>query len=256
MEIKKKANVPYKEFYEEHLQAGVPIVFEDAAKVWKANGVFTPDWLRANFGNRTTEVKGKTYTMSEILDLVENSTVENPAPYPCIFNIHKQLPELLEYINPLHLNYARPNWTENSLFKKGHWGSEVEMFIGGPGGRFPYVHLDYYHLSAWITQLYGQKEFIVFPRGQEKYLYPIPEDPWRSTVNIFEPDYEKHPLYKNATPIKFVVGPGETLYIPFGIWHTAYSLTTTISIAFDQLSSKNFPAFMDMLLFSEGITTK
>jgi histone arginine demethylase JMJD6 len=35
------------------------------------------------------------------------------------------------------------------------------------------------------------------------------------------------------------VGPGETLYIPFGIWHSAYSLTPTLSVAFDQLNSHN-----------------
>ncbi len=57
-------------------------------------------------------------------------------------------------------------------------------------------------------------------------------------------DLEKFPLYKNATPIKFVVGPGETLFIPFGIWHTAKSLEPTISVAFDLLNDHNFPLFL------------
>ena len=75
-------------------------------------------------------------------------------------------------------------------------------------------------------------------------LYPDPETTWKSKVDIFNPDYEKHPKFKDATPISFVLGPGETLYIPFGTWHTAYSLTPTISVAFDQLSGKNYPDFM------------
>ena len=48
----------------------------------------------------------------------------------------------------------------------------------------------------------------------------------------------------NATPITFVVGPGETLFIPFGIWHTAKSLEPTISVAFDLLNDHNFPLFL------------
>jgi histone arginine demethylase JMJD6 len=29
------------------------------------------------------------------------------------------------------------------------------------------------------------------------------------------------------------------------VWHSAYSLTPTISVAFDQLNAKNFPGFME-----------
>ncbi|MBX2978577.1 MAG: hypothetical protein KF905_04715 [Flavobacteriales bacterium] len=44
--------------------------------------------------------------------------------------------------------------------------------------------------------------------------------------------------------MKFVVGAGETLFIPFGIWHTAKSLEPTISVAFDLLNAHNFPLFL------------
>lgn len=71
------------------------------------------------------------------MDLVETSNENNPAPYPLIFNIPNQLPELLPLIDPLNLNYACPNWLESKWFKKGYWGSATELFIGGPGGNFP-----------------------------------------------------------------------------------------------------------------------
>jgi histone arginine demethylase JMJD6 len=54
--------------------------------------------------------------MRELVALVQNSTTENPAPYPCIFDIPTTLPELLPLIQPLDLNYAKPNWLNNSLF--------------------------------------------------------------------------------------------------------------------------------------------
>lgn len=243
MDIIRKDEISYEEFMKQHYKPGVPLVFKNAVKDWKAKQLFTPDWFRGNYPDRTTEVKGKTYTMKEIMDMVESSSTENPAPYPCIYNIAEQLPELLPLIKP-DLIYSKPNWLDNKMFKLGKWGAALELFIGGPGGKFPYLHLDYYHLNAWITQLYGEKRFTVFPRGQEHMLYPRPDDPWRSELNIFDPDYEKYPLYKNATPISFVVGPGETLFIPFGTWHTAYSLTPTISVAFDTLNNKNHKEFM------------
>lgn len=244
MDIQRVGDISHAEFMRDFYQPGIPVVFRNASKVWQANGLFSPAWFAEQFGERTTTVQGQTYTMREIISLFENSTAEAPAPYPCIFDIPGTLPEILPLLQPLDLNYARPNWLKNKLFTVGKWGGATELFIGGPGGRFPYVHIDYYHLNAWITQLYGQKRFTVFPRGQEHLLYPKPDDSWKSEVNIFEPDYERFPLFRQATPIHFTVGPGETLFIPFGTWHTAYSLTHTISVAFDQLNAKNYPAFM------------
>ena len=252
MEITRRDDITYEEFIEEHYKPGIPLVFTRAAKVWKANGLFSPDWFRENYPDRETDVRGTRYKMKEVMDLVEKSTTENPAPYPIIFDIPKSIPELMPLLDPLDLNYASPNWLKNKMFQLGKWGGATELFIGGPGGRFPYLHLDYYHLNAWITQLYGEKRFTVFPRGQEDMLYPRPDDPWRSELNIFEPDFEKFPKYKDATPINFVVGPGETLFIPFGTWHSAYSLTPTISVAFDTLNSKNHKEFMkDVWVFKK-----
>jgi histone arginine demethylase JMJD6 len=245
MDIIRRDNITYEEFIEEHYKPGIPLVFTKAAKVWKANGLFSPDWFRENYPDRKTDVRGTTYTMKQVMDMVEASTEDKPAPYPMIFDIPSTLPELMPLLDPLDLNYASPNWLRNKMFNIGKWGGAVELFIGGPGGRFPYMHIDYYHLNAWITQLYGEKRFTVFPRGQEDLLYPIPDDPWRSELNIFEPDYEKYPKFKDATPIHFVVGPGETLFIPFGTWHSAYSLTPTISVAFDTLNNKNHKEFME-----------
>jgi histone arginine demethylase JMJD6 len=242
--VEKVGDISYGEFMERFYNPGVPVVFRNASKVWKANGLFTPDWFKENFGDRTTEKNGNIYTMRQVMEMVENSTEDAPAPYPFLFDIPTDIPELIPLVSPLNLNYAKPNWLESKWFKRGHWGNATEVFIGGRGGRFPYVHLDYFHLNAWINQLYGEKRFTVYPRGQDEFLYPKTDDPWRSDINIFEPDYEKYPKYKNATPIHFTVGAGETLFIPAGTWHSAYSLGPTISVAFDQLNSKNFKDFL------------
>lgn len=256
MNIQRVGAISHREFMREFYEPGIPVIFTEAASAWQARGLFTPAWLAEHFGERTTDVRGQSYSMRKVVDLLNNSTADQPAPYPCIFDIPGALPELLPLLQPLDLVYARPNWLNHKLFNLGNWGGALELFIGGPGGRFPYLHLDYYHLNAWITQLYGEKQFTVFPRGQEHLLYPDPANSWKSDLNIFEPDYEKYPLFRQATPIEFTVGPGETLFIPFGTWHTAYSRTQTISVAFDQLNGKNYPDFMrDVWTFKKQQST-
>jgi len=125
MEIVRRLDITYEEFVENHLKPGIPIVFTNASKVWKANGLLTPDWLRSKFGERITSHNHIDYTMNQILDLVENSTEANPAPYPFLYNIPKKLPELLEYVQPVGLNYALPNWIDSKLFERGYWGNAL-----------------------------------------------------------------------------------------------------------------------------------
>ncbi len=247
MEVRKidASEITHEQFINEHWKPGIPLVFKNASKVWEANGTFTPDWFRSKFGDRKTTVEGTEYTMNEIMDLVEGKDTSRPVPYPCKYHLPTQLPETLSMLSPLSMGFAKPNWLESSWFKRGYWGSALELFIGGPGGKFPYVHVDYYHLSAWINQLYGHKQFTVWPKGQEECMYPEPGNEWKSAIpDIENVDLEKFPKYKNATPITFVVGPGETLFIPFGTWHTAKSLEPTISVAFDLLNDHNFPLFL------------
>src|SRR5260221_5562463 len=122
MEVQKVENISHKEFMEKFYEKGIPVVFKNASKVWKANGLFTPNWFRDNYGDRTKEIDGTTYTMRQIMDLVEQSTEANPAPYPIKFNVQETLPELVSLLQPLNLNYAYPNWLENKLFNIGDWG--------------------------------------------------------------------------------------------------------------------------------------
>lgn len=102
------------------------------------------------------------------------------------------------------------------------------------------AHIDLFHTNAWITQLYGRKNFVVFPRGQDEWLYPKTENHLESEVNIFNPDFEKHPKYRNATPLTVTVEKGETIFIPWGIWHSSESLSPSISVIFDQVNGRNF----------------
>ncbi len=240
-QIEKLGSLSYEQFIEGYLKPGIPVVLTNAAASWKADHPFTPDFFKERFGERTTTYQGTTYSMADILDITARGTAENPAPYPILFEIPVQLPDFLPMVEPLHMNYAFPNWFRGKVMPYGKLGNSIHLFIGGVGNQYS-LHKDMFHTNAWITQLYGEKKFVVFPRNQEALLYPENEG-FISPINILHPDYEKYPKYKQATPISVTLKPGETIFIPNGIWHTTVAVSHNISLIFDQLNSYNFKAW-------------
>ena len=258
--IEKKDSISYDEFVSEHLNKRIPVVFKNATSVWKSNKMYTPDFFREKFGSYETTSGGVSYTMDEILKLTKDSTPENPAPYPVLFEIPTQLPELLSILDPIHLNYSRPNWFSSKIFPYDKFGKNIYLFIGGKGNQYV-LHKDIYHTNAWITQLYGQKKFIVFPHGQDEHLYPGKKDvnSFLSPINVLNPDLEKYPDYKKATPIEVILEPGETIFIPNGVWHTTVGMGHNISFIFDQLNGSNFKSWAKdiyMLKKEQGLQMK
>lgn len=242
--VEKKYGMTYEEFSKDHLFRNYPVVIGDACKDWPAKEKFTPEFFVSNYGDRVIEVQGKFYKLRDFMDIIENATPDNPAPYPCQLQIDKDFPELMADIQP-RFAFANPDWTHSLLLKPFlRFAQTSEIFLGSTGGQFPYVHYDYMGLHAFITQLYGIKEFTVLPPDQTPYVYPKKDNLWVSSVpDIKNIDLEKFPLCKNVTPVTFTVGPGETLFIPNGWWHTAHSLTTTISVALDSLNASNWDRF-------------
>lgn len=238
--IDRRSNLSYKEFIEKYQKPGIPVILENATDVWKSNKIFTPEFFKEHFGKRSTGFLDREYTVSQMLDLTKNSSKENPAPYPVKFKIKSSMPELLDYMDPIDLNMIKPNWLESRMLK-GRLTNDMDLHIGGAGNNYE-IHKDTYDVHAWLIQLYGEKEVIVFPRDQEKFMYPktggLLES--RSSVNFMAPDYEKYPKFREATPIKAIVKAGEVFYIPSGIWHTTVAYGQNISTIIDQVNNTNY----------------
>src|SRR5580698_4642785 len=193
--IDRRSGLEPEQFRREYYDRGLPVILTDASRGWRAHEIVTPDWLRRTYGGKKLEVNGREFELSALLDLLEAAKPGESTPYPCTLDIPELWPELLPLVAPLPLPHARPNRLTSPLFMGHRFGSRTEAFFGGPGGNFPYAHTDYYHLSAWITMIFGRKEFWVFATERNEYMYPEPPDNWRSQVtNIFDPDYEKFPL--------------------------------------------------------------
>jgi len=244
--IDRRSNLSRKELIEQYVEKGIPVVLTDEAVKWPGMGKITPDFFKNKYGHLVKEIKGKKYTVAEYVDLMLASTPENPAPYPCNLNVKDNFPELLAEITP-DILYSKSDRVNHPLLPKFLLGStEVyEFFLGGNGTSFPYLHVDVLFLHTQITQLWGSKEFFLYPPDQSAYMYPRADNPKASQVNPFKPDYEKFPLFKKAKSLTITVQQGETILFPTGWWHTTQIHEPCISLGRVQLNASNWDAFIN-----------
>jgi histone arginine demethylase JMJD6 len=259
-EIDHRSNLSYEEFAREYLYANKPVVVTDALRDWKALKRWSPEFFKKEFGDMkfTLEEKGKSdykgngegansvqYTMDKFIDRVLSSTDENPAPYFRNQVLYELFPSLKQDIEPLP-EYFLPNWLPDHYMVKHvgqvlNRGAALELYIGGKGGAFPVLHYDGAGTHAFLMQVYGRKQFIIYPPDQEKYLYPSPKKVNLSQINsIDNPDLQKFPLFAKADPTVFVLEPGELLFVPSHWWHTTKMLTPSISISANVLNQSNW----------------
>jgi len=243
--VDKRNNLPHDEFINDYVKKSRPVVLTDAVKDWKAMKKFTPLWFKEHYPHIIKNINGVDYKMDEFIDRMLTSTVENPAPYPYNFDIRKVFPELVADFMP-QIVYGQMDRVNHKLMpKKLLQGTTVyEIFFGGAGSSFPYLHYDALYMHTQITQIYGSKTFIMYPPDQTPSMYPYPGNPKFSQVNFLDPDYDKFPLFKEAIPIEFVLEEGETVLFPSGWWHTTKLTEPCISFGRAQLNGYNWDNFI------------
>jgi histone arginine demethylase JMJD6 len=246
LSIDKRDSISRKEFIKDYVEVSKPVILTQAAKSWKAMGKFTPQYFKEKYGDRKKTIKGVEYTFAELIDRIMISTPENPAPYPFNLDIEHDIPELKEDIKP-ELAFGKIDRINHPLLPRFMLRGTAlyEIFFGGNGSCFPYLHYDMLCMNTQITQVYGSKEFIFFPPEQGKYLYPTADNPKLSPIDVFNPDYEKYPLYRNAQPLRVTVLEGETLFFPTRWWHSARIYEPCITIGRAQLNGVNWNLFLD-----------
>ena len=149
--VERRHKLPYAEFVRDFLKPHKPVVISGALEGWEAMN-WTPEYFRQKFPDKQFTIDGKTYKMAELIDLVMNSSDDKPAPYLRNAIIEQVLPELLPGIQPFP-EYFSPNWLDGPfsqiMLSRLHRGS-AELYVGGRGGKFPYLHWDALHTHAFI----------------------------------------------------------------------------------------------------------
>jgi hypothetical protein len=247
LEARDAAGLPYEAFVRDYMRRRRPVVVRGAVSGWPALTKWTPEFFRTRFGSKQVQVSYQdSMTFEAFIDGVMASSHERPGPYMYRLFIHEHLPEILEDLAPQN-PYAFPRRLASPLMRK-FWrrpDGYLKLLIGGIGGRFPVMHYDGENAHATVTEIYGDKEFLMYPPSDGAYLYPDPALPNKSRV--IDPhvvDRERFPLQAQATQYRTVLGPGDMVFIPCKWWHTARALSPSISVGMNILDASNWDGFV------------
>jgi len=231
-------------YIREHLDGLRPAIVQGALDHWPALGKWTPEFFRDRYGQLEVTVDGARWRLDALIQRILASSSKNPAPYLRNQPLPAWPRELLADISPLP-ECTRPNYLASPLFPARGSQIALEFYLGGAGAVFPRLHYDYRHTHAFLMQLYGTKEYLVFAPEQEPCLYPGSgnESNKSSIPDIENVDLARFPLYARARGTRILLHAGETLFVPGGWWHTARIVTTSITVSINGASAGNWLAF-------------
>lgn len=243
-QIDRRAGLTRAQFAQEYLSPPRPVILTDAIAHWRALGRWTPQFFKDEYGDLRVVVDGEAMALRDLIDKVEVSTSENPAPYLRNQLLAEWPPELCGDVSPMP-ECTQPNWLESRVFPSRHRLSSVEIYIGGRGARFPVLHYDGGHTHAFLMQLHGDKEYIVFSPEQTAFMYPRDGLSMNKSRidDVLDPDRLAFPLFEQAEGVRFELHPGETLFVPGGWWHTARILSPSVTVSINSLNRANSAAF-------------
>jgi hypothetical protein len=243
-DVDRRSNLTRADFAREYSSPLAPVILTDALSHWRALGRWSPQFFRADYGHLEVQVDGERVTLRELVDRVEASSEDHPAPYLRNQPLAELPPELTADVSPLP-ECTQPNWLQSRFFPARGDLSALELYIGGRGAKFPVMHYDRWHTHAFLMQLYGEKEYLVFSPKHTAAMYP--RDGGNSNLSqlddLDDPDLTKFPLLAYAQGKRFRLGPGEMLFVPAGWWHTARILSPSVTVSINVVNRANSLAF-------------
>jgi hypothetical protein len=248
VERRDASTLSYQAFRREYVLTNKPVVVENAVTQWPALRKWTPQYFKTAFGPRRVDVSyEEQMTFSDFIDGVVASSEAKPGPYMYRFFIGPHLPDVLPDVLPQN-EYAFPRRLASPLMPRT-WkrpDGYLKLLIGGVGGRFPVMHFDTENMHAAITEIYGDKAFVLFPPGDTQYLYPREDIPNKTAIkDIDDVDLSRFPLFAKATRYETILHPGDMVFVPSKWWHTARVLTTSVSVCQNMLDGSNWRGFVD-----------
>ncbi len=238
------ADLGKKRYVREYVLPLNPVIITDGLEHWVARKKWTLDFFKQQYGGIPLTIDGRELTMGTLIDEVNVSTPEHPAPYLRNHPV-KELPEELQFdVRPMP-QCVSPNWFDHRLLKAWKDFTYVELYIGGTGARFPTLHYDGLHTHAFLMQLEGVKEYVAFPPSQSPLMYAGQgaRENKSDVDNIEAPDMNRFPKFAGASGFRFRLFPGETLFVPAGWWHTARILSPSITVSINAANAANWKDF-------------
>ena len=247
--VERVHNIDNATFLREYSDRNRPVIISGAIDHWPARKTWSLDYFAEHFGEKELSFSNKCWKIAEFVDLLRSGV--QPAPYLNQVKLDEQFTEL--YADIGDLAYTRDNLLDNRFLPNSMRiprGIKA-LFIGGAGSGFGKLHWDYSCLHVFISQVKGDKDFMIFSPEDTPYLYPNPKYEGESLIkDINNFDLNDWPNFKKATPIRFTVKEGETAFIPGCWWHSTKMHGPSISLAESALNRSNWKLRQDWFLES------
>jgi ribosomal protein L16 Arg81 hydroxylase len=228
------------QFLDKYYSKNQPVVLTGMMKNWRALDLWTPEYLKEKFGNEIIEIQvgrnsdpiyeenseqhKKKISFSEYIDMVANGGETND--YYMTANNHVLENESMRGLfNDIEMfpEFLRPPRHGEAFF----WY--------GPAGTITPLHHD--RQNIFMAQVKGRKLIKLIPPTHTHLVYN--HRTVFSKVDCEHPDYNKYPLFKKATVLTGVLGPGQVLFLPNGWWHFVKALDFSITVTFTNFVYNN-----------------
>ncbi|MDH7446099.1 cupin-like domain-containing protein [Aquimarina sp. 2201CG14-23] len=235
-QIPRVETITKEEFLKDYFLPQKPVVIEKLIEDWPAYKKWNLDYINEVAGDKTVPLfddrpinsKFKfnephtSMKMSEYVDLL-NSQPTNYRIF--LYNLLKEVPKLRQ-------DYSYPEIGLRLLKKMPY------LFFGG-GGSKVFMHYDIDLGNILHFHFHGEKQCILFPPSQTKYLYKVPYALIaHQDIDFTNPDLERWPALKKAKGYVANLSHGETLYMPEGYWHHMTYLTPGFSMSIRAMATQ------------------
>lgn len=149
-------------------------------------------------------------------------------------------------------DWTYPYFVEDLLTHDGSANPKIlnysKIIVGVPGCTTR-LHLDAQETHAWLAQITGAKQVVLFaPSDREKLrLHAWEEtrsDALRRALDLADPpDPLAYPRVYDATPWVATLAPGEVLLVPRGWWHYERCLDVSVTLMRNFANSANSERF-------------
>ena len=217
VEIPRVKSISKKDFLRRFLKPQLPVIIEEFDGNWPAHTKWNLDYMKQMAGDKIVPLYDDRpvhhddgfnephaqMKMSEYIDLLKTE----PTKYRIfLWNVLKEVPALQD-------DFDFPDFGIRLL--KG-----VPMLFFGGRDSHTFMHYDIDFANIFHFHFEGEKECILFPQSQNRFLYRVPHSIiTHESIDFMNPDYEKWPALKNAKGYRSTLKHAEVLFMPEGYWH-------------------------------------